>query len=288
MGIPIIIPTNREGFKRWIKVVGVILIAGALYFSATKIEFSEPKFVKEGTVPFSEMNKTDVYEVTNIIVFDNYAKLTKNSAEYEYFTILVKDNDGNSKYLSVVTNVKDGIYEKLISFRDDLSLSYGECILNGGFTALKMDDIEMDKSNISELKNLYNADLSNCQQIINAEASDVILTYVCASEAEFPEYKEQLKGENIKWAGIAAALVAGGIICIVIGVLMSKKDKKKLAEAAEVNAQYYNPQENSDMYYTPGAVSENSEAEPAQQEYAAVSSSALPPEEISTDSSKEE
>ncbi len=35
MGIPIVIPTSKEGFKQWIKVVGVLLIAVAVYFSAT-------------------------------------------------------------------------------------------------------------------------------------------------------------------------------------------------------------------------------------------------------------
>lgn len=30
MGIPIIIPTSKEGFKQWIKIVGVILIAVAI------------------------------------------------------------------------------------------------------------------------------------------------------------------------------------------------------------------------------------------------------------------
>ena len=49
-GIPIYIPTSREGFKQWIKLVGVILIAVAIYFSATKIQLTQPNFVKEGTV----------------------------------------------------------------------------------------------------------------------------------------------------------------------------------------------------------------------------------------------
>ena len=56
----------------------------------------------------------------------------------------------------------------------------------------------------------------------------MIFTYACASEADFSTYKENLKAENMKWGAIAAALVAGGIICIVIGVLMSKKTRKGL------------------------------------------------------------
>ncbi len=58
------------------------------------------------------------------------------------FTILVKDSDGYSKYASVVTNAKDGIYEELMAFNKNASLAYGECVLNGGFTAVKMDNVK--------------------------------------------------------------------------------------------------------------------------------------------------
>lgn len=266
MGVPIIIPTSKEGFKQWIKVVGVILIAVAIYFSATKIQFTKPNFVKEGTVPFSEMNKTDVYELNDVVVFDNYATYTDNNYEYEYFSILVKDSDGYSKYASIVTDADDGIYEKLMAFNKDLSLSYGECILNGGFTAIKMDDVKMDKNNAADLKKWFDEDISDCQQVLNADASDLVLTYACASEADFPTYQEYLKNENIKWGGISAALIAGGIICILIGVLMSKKDKKRALEAAEANAQYFDPDA---TYYNPEAPAQPYDS---QQEYSSVSS----------------
>lgn len=287
MGIPIVIPTSKEGFKQWIKVVGVLLIAVAVYFSATKIQFAESNFVKEGAVPFSEMNKTDVYEITNAVVFDNYATYTDNSYEYEYFTILVKDSDGYSKYASVVTNAKDGIYEELMAFNKNASLAYGECVLNGGFTAVKMDNVKMDKNNKSDLKKWFNEDVSSCQQVLNAESTDLIFTYACASEADFPTYKENLKAENMKWGAIAAALVAGGIICIVIGVLMSKKDKKRALEAAEANAQYFDP---NAVYYNPEASVENVETEPAQQEFVSASADAYSvlPEEKPSENPTEE
>ena len=102
-GIPIIIPTNREGLKRWLKLVGIILVAVAIYLTATKIQFTQPNFVKEGTVPISEMNKNDVYEITDIVLLDNYATYTSNTYEYEYFTVLIADHDENSKYASIVT-----------------------------------------------------------------------------------------------------------------------------------------------------------------------------------------
>ena len=267
MGIPIVIPTSKEGFKQWIKVVGVLFVAAAIYFSATKIQLAEPNFVKEGAVSFSEMNKTDVYEITNAVVFDNYATYTDNSYEYEYFTILVKDSDGYSKYASVVTDVKDGIYKEIMAFNKNTSLAYGECVLNGGFTAVKMDDVKMDKTNKADLKKWFNEDVSSCQQVLNAESTDLIFTYACASEADFPTYKENLKAENVKWGVIAAALVAVGILCIAIGVLMSKKDKKRALEAAEANAQYFDP---NAVYYNPETSSENVETEPAQQEVVSV------------------
>lgn len=287
MGIPIIIPTSKEGFKRWIKVVGVILIAVAIYLCATKIQFTEPNFVKEGTVPFSEMNKTDVYEITQAVVFDNYAKYTDNSYEYEYFTILVKDSDGYSKYASIVTSVDDAVYEKIMAFNKDTSLYYGDCVLSGGFTAVKMDDVKMDKDHAADLKKWFNEDISNCQQVLNAEASDLILTYACASEQDFPAYKENVKGENIKWGVVSAALVLGGIICIAIGVFMSKKDKKKAMEAAEANAQYFDPDA---VYYNPAASADNAEAEPVQQEYASTAANAYTvlPEEASAENAAKE
>lgn len=287
MGIPIIIPTSKEGFKRWIKVVGVILIAVAVYLSATKIQLAEPNFVKAGTVPFSEMNKTDVYEITQAVVFDNYAQYTNNSYVYEYFTILVKDSDGYSKYASVVTSADDAVYEKVMAFNKDTSLYYGDCVLSGGFTAVKMDDVKMDKDHAADLKKWFNKDISNCQQFLNAEASDLILTYACASEQDFPAYKENLKSENIKWSAVSAALVLGGIICIAIGVFMSKKDKKKALEAAEANAQYFDPDA---VYYNPEAPAENAEAEPAQQEYASAAANAYTvlPEETAAENSTEE
>lgn len=287
MGIPIIIPTSKEGFKRWIKVVGVILIAVAIYLCATKIQFAKPNFVKEGTVPFSEMNKTDVYEITRAVVFDNYAQYTNNSYVYEYFTILVKDSDGYSKYASVVTSADDAVYEKIMAFNKDTSLYYGDCVLNGGFTAVKMDDVKMDKDHAADLKKWFNEDISNCQQVLNAEASDLILTYACASEQDFPTYKENLKSENIKWGVVSVALVLGGIICVAIGVFMSKKDKKMALEAAEANAQYFDPDA---VYYNPEASAEHAEAEPAQQEYASVAANAYTvlPEETTAENSTEE
>ena len=211
---------RTERFKQQIKILGVMLLAAAVYFSVVKIQFTQPNFVKEGTVPFSEMNKTDVYEITDVIVFDNYANYTDKSSEYKYFTVLVKDSDGYSKYASLVTNADDAIYNKVIAFNNDFSLSYNECVLNGGFTAVKMNDVKMDKKNASNLKEWFNKDVSNCQQYFYAESSDLILVYVCGSEKDFPEYREDLKSENIMWGGISAAFAAGGVICIALGVVM--------------------------------------------------------------------
>lgn len=287
MGIPIIIPTSKDGFKQWIKAVGVLLIAAAVYFSATKIQLAEPNFVKEGAVPFSEMNKTNVYEITNAVVFDNYAAYTDNSYEYEYFTILVKDSDGSSKYASVVISAADDIYEKVMAYNKDVTLAYGECVLNGGFTAVKMDHVKMDKNNKADLKKWFNEDVSSCQQVFNAESTDLIFTYACASESDFTTYKENLKAENMKWGVIAAALVAGGILCIAIGVLMSKKDKKRALEAAEANAQYFDP---NAVYYNPESSEENVEAEPARQEFVSVSADAysvLPEKTIAENATEE-
>ncbi len=99
--------------------------------------------------------------------------------------------------------------------------------------------------------------------------------------------KLNLKAENMKWGAIAAALVAGGIICIVIGVLMSKKDKKRALEAAEANAQYFDP---NAVYYNPEASVENVETEPAQQEFVSASADAYSvlPEEKPSENPTEE
>ena len=276
-GIPIYIPTSREGFKQWIKLVGVILIAVAIYFSATKIQLTQPNFVKEGTVPFSEMNESDVYEATDVIVFDNYATVTHHYVDYEYFSILIQDSDETAKYASVVTTSGDALYDQLMTFANDQSLAYGECVLNGGFTAQKMDNVKVGSDILTDLKKFYNEDVSACQQMLNATASDLVLTYACDSEADFPKYQEELKNDNIKWGAISAALIVGGILCIFIGVSMSKKDKKKAKELAEADAQYYN----ADDYYNPMAAAEN--AEETQQEYASVTSETVETVDSSTE-----
>ncbi len=145
----------------------------------------------------------------------------------------------------------------------------------------------MDKTISQILKKWFNEDISSCQQVLNAESTDLIFTYACASEADFSTYKENLKAENMKWGAIAAALVAGGIICIVIGVLMSKKDKKRALEAAEANAQYFDP---NAVYYNPEASVENVETEPAQQEFVSASADAYSvlPEEKPSENPTEE
>ncbi|MDE6111627.1 MAG: hypothetical protein K2F65_06905, partial [Eubacterium sp.] len=143
----IFISPREERFKQRMKTVGIMLLAAAVYFSVVKIQFTQPNFVKEGTVPFSEMNKTDVYEITDVIVFDNYAAYTDKNYEYQFFTVLVKDSDGYSKYASLVTNVDDAIYKKVMNFNSDFNLEYGNCVLNGGFTAVKMNDVKMDGKN---------------------------------------------------------------------------------------------------------------------------------------------
>ncbi|MDE5995579.1 MAG: hypothetical protein K2G56_01540, partial [Eubacterium sp.] len=178
----IFISPHEERFKQRMKIVGVMLLVAAVYFSVVKIQYTQPNFFKEGTVPFSEMNETDVYELNDVVVYDNYAAYTDKSYEYQYFTILVKDSDGYSKYASLVTNVDDAVYKKVMNFNKDFNLNYGDCVLNGGFTALKMNDVKMDRKNAANLKEWFNKDVSNCQQFLNAESSDLILTYVCTSE----------------------------------------------------------------------------------------------------------
>ena len=128
MGIPIIIPTSRASFKPWIKIVGVILIAVGIWVTVSNVDFKEVELVPECTVAFSDMNKTDVYETTDMIVFDSFATTTKDNKKTEYFLVGIWEDDETLKYATLVTDKSDGwLYTELQDYYNDSSLWVGDC-----------------------------------------------------------------------------------------------------------------------------------------------------------------
>lgn len=241
MRIPIFIPTSREGLKTWLKIVGVLLIALAVFFSATKIKYKTPEFVNEGTVSFSEMNNTDVYQMSDVVVFDQYA--VYNTKECQLYLIGVFDSDDTMKFASLATGLYDerAIFETVNNYLNDNEQRVGDCVLNGGFTISTFEKFESNPDSRNSLRQFYNEMAVSFQQNFNVEQTDFVFEFACDSQADFDNYLQKAQKENIKWIAISAALVAVGIAFIAIGVVMNRKDKKAALESFGDGGIYYNP-----------------------------------------------
>lgn len=248
MRIPIFIPTSREGLKNWLKIVGILLIALAVFFSATKIKYKTPEFVNEGAVSFSEMNHTDVYQMSDIVVFDQYA--VYNTKECQLYLIGVFDKDDTLKFASLSTGLYDekAVFETVNNYLNDNEQQVGDCVLNGGFTVSTFEQFESRVDSRNELKQYYNEMAANYSQDLIAEQTDLVFEFACNSQEDFSNYLQKAQNENIKWIAISAALVVAGIAFIAIGIAMSRKDKKMAAASNETGGVYYAPgQQNSTL-----------------------------------------
>lgn len=241
MSIPSMISTNRTGIKLWLKTAGVLLILLAVFFCSTKIKYKLPEFFEKGTVNFSEMNSADVYQ-TEMIVFDRYA--VYNTKECQLYLIGIFDKDDTLKFASLATGSYDekAVFESVNYYLNDSEQQIGDCVLNGGFTAESFEKFEMDADARNKLKQFYNEMAVSFQQDFNAEQTDMVFSFACSSQADFSEYRQGIQTQNVKWCAICAVLAAGGIAGIVIGVIMSRKDKQRAEE-------YYN--QNGAVYYMP-------------------------------------
>lgn len=263
----IFFPTNREGFKLWIKIVGVILIALAMFFSASKIQYKSSSFVQEGAVSISEMNANDVYQLSDVVVIDIYASYD-NEEDGCMYLVKFNDNDDTAKFATIFTTADDGeVFDRLFTYISDNEQGIGDCVLNASFTVTKLEDFEKDSGERSKIRQFYSEIYANYQQAYNAEVTDLIFEYACDSENDFAEYLKDVKNNNIKWGAISAALTVGGIVCLVIGFLMSKKDKKNEEERYDaIGGVYYDPNKtqaelNSENYDTQPDVTENESSE---------------------------
>lgn len=142
MGIPIIIPTSRASFKPWIKIVGVILIAVGIWVTVSNVDFKEVELVPECTVAFSDMNKTDVYETTDMIVFDSFATTTKdNNAELGNCVVSV----------GATVNSMDILYDSTIAVYENAVEGLKESGLNVMSTELSLEFVCLpDESDFEE------------------------------------------------------------------------------------------------------------------------------------------
>ena len=262
MRIPIIIPTSRESFKPWIKIVGVILIALGIWVTVSNVDFKEAEFVPEGAVAFSDMNKTDVYETTDMVVFDKYATYEPNYTEYHYYLVGIWEDDETLKYATLITDASQGmLYTELEKYYRDTTAEVGDCRFALCYTVTKLSSQHKD------IQKFYDEIVEDYNQYYDYESTGLVLHYACDSSDDFIQYKEEAAKDNKTNIILAAALILGGIICISIGFILSNNDKKKAMAYVQANAQYYNPQQTG-TYYQPEALNQNTVAEPVQQEYA--------------------
>lgn len=266
MGIPIIIPTSRASFKPWIKIVGVILIAVGIWVTVSNVDFKEVELVPECTVAFSDMNKTDVYETTDMIVFDSFATTTKDNKKTEYFLVGIWEDDETLKYATLVTDKSDGwLYTELQDYYNDSSLWVGDCRIPMFYTVTKLSSLD------KELQDWYyeRIDYYAAEYDYNYESTDLVLHYACDAPDDFAQYKQEADKDNKTNIILAAAFILGGLLCEAVGFILSNNDKKKAQAYAQANAQYYNPGQTG-TYYQLETLNQNTAAEPVQQEYASA------------------
>jgi hypothetical protein len=264
MGIPIIIPTSRASFKPWIKIVGVILIAVGIWVTVSNVDFKEVELVPECTVAFSDMNKTDVYETTDMIVFDSFATTTKDNKKTEYFLVGIWEDDETLKYATLVTDKSDGwLYTELQDYYNDSSLWVGDCRIPMFYTVTKLSSLD------KELQDWYyeRIDYYAAEYDYNYESAGLVLHYACDTPDDFAQYKQKTDKDNKTNIILAVAFILGGLLCEAVGFILSNNDKKKAQTYAQANAQYYNPGQTG-TYYQPETLNQNTAAEPVQQEYA--------------------
>lgn len=242
MRIPLIIPRNREGFKNWLKYVGVMFIILSVFFSVKNIDFKTPEFIAEGKTAIAEMNSTDVYQLSDILVFDEYAYYDDNKTHRKVFLIAVPDSDGEMKFASLVTekNENSEISNKLDHYLSDNDQQVGDCMFSGCFTAASFEEFDRDTKSRNNLKQFCNEMIVGFRQDFNLKQTDRVFKFACSTQEEFAEYKQGIQNENIKWIIISVAQLLGGIAFLAIGIAMTKKDKKDAIEHLNGGI-YYNP-----------------------------------------------
>lgn len=263
MGIPIIIPTSRASFKPWIRIVGVILIAVGIWVTVSNVDFKEVELVPECTFSFSDMNKTDVYETTDMIVFDKYATYEPNYTKHHYYLVGIWEDDETLKYATLVTDESQGmLYTELEKYARDTSAGIGDCIVSMCYTVTKSGSLHKDvQKYYKEIIDDYEAYYE-----YGFESTDLVLHYACDTPDDFAQYKQEADKDNKTNIILAAAFILGGLLCEAVGFILSNNDKKKAQAYAQANAQYYNPGQTG-TYYQPETLNQNTAAEPVQQEY---------------------
>lgn len=270
MRIPIYIPTSRSSFKPWIIIVGIILIALGIGVTVKGVDFKEIEFVPECTVAFSDTNKTDVYETTDMIVFDSFATITTNYSETDYYLVGIWEDDETLKYATLVTDAKDGwLYREVQDYYNDSSLTIGDCRIPMCYTVTKLSGID------KELQDWYYERIDDYVELdYNYESTDLVLHYACDSYDDFAAYRQDAEKDSRIMMILATALILGGIVCISIGLILHANDKKKELAYIQANTQYYNPGQTG-VYYQPDALNQNAVAEPVQQECVSAEAQSL-------------
>ncbi|MDE7124620.1 MAG: hypothetical protein K2N83_03925 [Eubacterium sp.] len=265
MRIPIIIPTSRASFKPWIKIVGVILIAVGIWVTVSNVDFKEVELVPECTVAFSDMNKTDVYETTDMIVFDSFATIKTDYSETDYFLVGIWEDDETLKYATLVTDKSDGwLYTELQDYYNDSSLWVGDCRIPMFYTVTKLSSLD------KELQDWYYERIDDYAEYdYHYESTGLVLHYACDTLDDFAQYKQEAVKNNKTNIILAAAFILGGLLCEAVGFILSNNDKKKAQVYAQNNAEYYNPGQTG-TYYQPEAFNQSAQAESAPQEYASA------------------
>ncbi len=231
MCMPAFIPTSKSAFKYWFKYVGIMMMILAVVFSATKITYKTPEFVQEGTAAFSEMNRSDVYQLSDMIVFDQYSYY-EDKQQTQVYLIGIYDKDETMKFASLVTdNADTEIFERLNAYLDDEEQQVGDCILEGCFTVSSFKEFDRDARSRNDLQRFYNEMTVSFRQDFNAEQTGLVFKFACSTQQDFDAYMQSVKSSNIKWAAVAAALTAGGIVFIIIGVLLGRKDRKNYEQS---------------------------------------------------------
>lgn len=241
-----LIPKKRKLLKFCLRLFGLISIVAAVLVFTTEMNFETADFVESGSAGLAEMNDSDIYKISDISVIDLYATY-KDKKESSFYLITVRDNDGTQKYASLIADAEDGeLFKELASYIGSTDRKLGDCVLNGYFSVKSLEKLDYSDEDKSRLKECFYEFVSNYQQKINVEPTNLLLDFEFASKEGFSDYNKGVLKEIYKWAAIAALFAVSGIIFISFALSMSRKDKRLIKENLVNNGVYFNPvQENN-------------------------------------------
>lgn len=243
--------STKRNYYSFTGIAGIIagaaiLIIGILLLIVTFI-IPEPQLVTAGQeIPHSSRN---VYDMGQVLVIDQYG-FVRNSDDYneDYYLIAYYTEDETPHLASLkVTEEDENLYNKLNSYASDDNAYIGDLYINVCAKAEPLSNIDPELVGYyKDCINLYS------DYFAGVDDSQVSLDFYCEGAEAFPAALEEHNSIMLTVRIITGAVIAIGVISIVISIVKLNKAKALKAQMAQQGF-YYPPVNQPGVYYNPQA-----------------------------------